>query len=246
MKFWSEIAQAKNAVVIHLIEVPESLSHLIGLTAFTSQDFCDPQGPLTKKEFWPEHWAILQQQKFSKNDLSLSPAPGFRYLIYKIEPEAKALILGGGHVGQALAQVLLFLDYEILIFDDREEFATYCPRYPDEKKPDKFRALCAPFSELLPLVQKENFAAVVIVTRGHFSDLSVLRQLLTLEQIPPYLGMIGSRKRAAECLNLLAREGFPPEILAKIHSPIGLPIAAETPEEIAISIAGQMILEKRQ
>lgn len=80
---------------------------------------------------------------------------------------------------------------------------------------------------------------VVIVTRGHIFDKVVLAQ--ALRQQVSYLGMIGSRRKRTMIYNALIKDGFPPESLATIHSPIGLDIGAETPEEIAIAIVAELI-----
>jgi xanthine dehydrogenase accessory factor len=80
---------------------------------------------------------------------------------------------------------------------------------------------------------------VVIVTRGHGGDQAILRQVL--RRRPGYIGMIGSRRKRGLIFEQLAREGFTPDDLSQVHCPIGLPVGAETPEEIAVSIAAELI-----
>ena len=86
---------------------------------------------------------------------------------------------------------------------------------------------------------------VVLVTRGHKYDYDCIPELLELEASPAYLGMIGSRRRVRAAFEALAADGVDPEHLKHVHAPIGLDIGAETPEEIALAIAAEIVAVRR-
>lgn len=145
----------------------------------------------------------------------------------------RALIFGGGHVSRALVPILASIGFPVYVFEDREEFADIA-RFPAASG----TKLCRldSFSEDFE-VNPEDFA--VIVTRGHQMDYEVLRQVLSTRAA--YIGMIGSRAKVAATRDRLTADGFNQADLARVSAPIGLPIGAETPEEIAVSIAAEMI-----
>ncbi|MGH7507610.1 MAG: XdhC family protein, partial [Longimicrobiales bacterium] len=86
---------------------------------------------------------------------------------------------------------------------------------------------------------------VALVTRGHRFDFDCLRRLLEAGEVPRYIGMIGSRRRVRAAFRALLTAGFPRNVLAKVRAPIGVEIGAETPEEIAVSIAAELIAVRR-
>lgn len=141
-------------------------------------------------------------------------------------------IFGGGHVGLALAKVLAFLGWPAMILDDRSEFS----------EPERFHgAECVTLSDFqhIPQLSVRPEDSIVIVTRGHLGDLDVLRW--AIREKADYIGMIGSKRKRDMLFQTLCSEGVPQTLLAKVYSPIGLDIGAETPEEIAISIVAEMI-----
>lgn len=148
--------------------------------------------------------------------------------------ESKAIIFGGGHIGQALEPILRNIGFRTFVVDDREEYANR-ERFPYATEIEVIENFQDPYSR----IETDEDSYVVIVTRGHMGDYEVLRE--TLKRKTGYMGMIGSKGKVANTFEMLLTEGFSQEDLAKIYSPIGLKIGAETPEEIAISIAGEMI-----
>lgn len=150
----------------------------------------------------------------------------------------RALIFGGGHVSSALSPILSSVGFSVFIFEDRAEFADIA-RFPGASG----AALCR-MDDFLGDVRivPEDFA--VIVTRGHQSDYEVLRQVLSTQAA--YIGMIGSRAKVAATKERLFQDGFDWDDLARVYAPIGLAIGAETPEEIAVSIAAEMIKRRSQ
>ncbi|MGI8925969.1 MAG: XdhC family protein [Tepidiformaceae bacterium] len=154
-----------------------------------------------------------------------------------VEAKPVFLVVGGGHIGRALAQLAAMLNFHVAVLDDRAEYADPA-RFPEADeviKEDYELAL-----DRFPIGPNTS---VVMVTRGHRQDEVALRH--SLGRGAGYIGMIGSRRRTSTVLEHLREEGFDPEELAKVRTPIGLDIGAETPEEIAISIMGEVILLRR-
>lgn len=149
--------------------------------------------------------------------------------------EAGAVIFGGGHISVALAEMLGLVGFAVAVVDDRPEFANKA-RFPKAQA-----VICKDFRAAIAGgdVAIDSQTAVIIVTRGHRHDLDCLRG--TLGSSAKYLGMIGSRRRVAGILSLLAEEGVDPEALGRLHAPIGLDIGAATPAEIAVSIVAEII-----
>lgn len=145
-----------------------------------------------------------------------------------------AYIFGAGHVGLALEPVLRYVNFQTVVLDDREDYANR-ERFPqaDEVK------VISDFQHAFEGLELNNNSYIVIVTRGHAGDYDVLKD--ALKQPSAYVGMIGSKRKNAVLFDKLREEGYSEEDIARIHAPIGLPIQAETPEEIAISITAEMI-----
>ena len=165
------------------------------------------------------------------------PAAQAELFVYPYAAPPRLIILGGGHVGAALNRLATELDFEVVVIDDRPEFASALAH------PQADRLICAPFEEALEKINPGAGDYIVIVTRGHRHDLGCLKKVLTCNTA--YTGMIGSRKRVAAQMALLKEEGFSPELLQTVHAPIGLDIGAVTEPEIAISILAQIIKTRR-
>jgi xanthine dehydrogenase accessory factor len=150
----------------------------------------------------------------------------------------RALIFGGGHVSRALVPILASIGFPVYVFEDREEFADSA-RFPAAAG----TKLCQmeSFLEEFEIVPEDY---VAIMTRGHQKDYEVLRQVLGTQAA--YIGMIGSRAKVAATKDRLTADGFTQGDLARVSAPIGLAIGAETPEEIAVSIAAEMIQRRSQ
>lgn len=161
----------------------------------------------------------------------------YRVMIEVSEPAATLLVVGGGHIGQALAALGVLTGFSVVVLDDRPEFAS------PERFPGAERVICGDFEEELRRFPITPSTYVVVVTRGHREDEASLRQVLTSPAA--YVGMIGSRRRSAAVLRHLAEQGYPREALERVHTPIGLDIGAETPEEIAVSIMAEIIQARR-
>ncbi len=154
-----------------------------------------------------------------------------------VEAKPVFLVVGAGHIGKSLAQLADFLDFHVAVLDDREDFAN------SERIPEADQILCEDFEEALEKFPIDANTYITMVTRGHKQDELSLRKCLG--RGAAYLGMIGSRRRTSTVLAHLKEEGFDPEELSRVRTPIGLNIGAETPEEIAISIMAEVIMLRR-
>ncbi|MBC2710744.1 MAG: XdhC family protein [Desulfosarcina sp.] len=154
-----------------------------------------------------------------------------------VEPtqrQCTAYLFGAGHVAQSTAAIAATVGFRVSVSDDREEYANQA-RFPDTHEILVLENFEHAFSDLF--VREEDF--IVILTRGHLYDKTVLAQALKTNA--GYIGMIGSRKKRNAIYGALLKEGFFQADIDRVHSPIGLSIGAEAPEEIAVSIVAEMI-----
>ena len=154
-------------------------------------------------------------------------------LVEPLHGGSPLFIFGGGHCGTALSWLASWVEFEVTVYDNREEWAS------KEKHPRATRTVCAPYDAIASHLSIPAGAYAVIMTHGHQSDGLVLRQLLL--QPLRYVGLIGSGKKVRGLFGEIAKEGTAPERLKAIHAPVGFPINSHTPEEIAVSIVGQLI-----
>ena len=164
---------------------------------------------------------------------------GVELYVERIEPPAELVIVGAGHIAQPLASIGKLLGYRVTVLDDRPDFARR------ERFPDADRVIVADFSEPFAAVPIRARTRLVLVTRGHRYDYDCLRALAAVGAEPAYIGMIGSRRRVRAAFEQLAREGFDATWLTRVHAPIGLHLGGETPAEIAVAIAAEMILAEK-
>ena len=147
-------------------------------------------------------------------------------------------IFGGGHIAVPLAQFAKALEFAVVVVDDRSEFANK-DRFPlaEEVK-------VGDFTQVTKSIDFHETDCVVIITHGHEHDEVVLRECLSKNKLPGYLGMIGSKEKIAATFTHLKKQGVSNELLAKVNTPIGLDIGARTPAEIALSITAEIIAHR--
>jgi len=156
-----------------------------------------------------------------------------------VVPVPQLIIAGAGHVGKALSHLAKLLGFEVTVWDDRPEFAS------KTNLPDADKILCGSLDEKLGnlLIERDSF--IVIVTRGHKNDADVLRKFIGSDA--GYIGMIGSRKKIIQVReSFLGNAWATPEQWNKIYTPIGLEIGSKTVQEIALSIAAQLVNVRNQ
>ena len=144
-------------------------------------------------------------------------------------------VFGAGHVGTALVPLAASIGYEVAVYDDRPEAAD------PARLPSATSVSCGSFADLAAEAKIGSHDAVVVLTHGHAADETVLLAVLAREARPAYVGCIGSRRKAVLARARLEAAGIPAERVASVHLPIGENILAVTPQEIAVSIAAQLI-----
>lgn len=152
-------------------------------------------------------------------------------------PPATIFIIGCGHVGLAVAQLASWLGFRVAVSDDREELAT------PEHVPEADLYFPGALTRALKSFKFTDSTFVVAVTRNVTVDRESLP--LLLKTPAPYIGVIGSRRRWEETRRLMLEDGLGQDQLARFHSPIGLDIEAETPQEIAVSIMAEILMVYR-
>ena len=163
----------------------------------------------------------------------------FQYFDPQAEPLTRAgyaYIFGGGHVGAALVPVLASVDFRVVVYDNRPGFAT------PEHYPQAERVILGDYLDIGAHLTLTENDYVCIMTPGHQADREVLLQ--AMRSPATYIGCIGSRHKIASTNEYLMENGIPEAELARIHAPIGLDILGQTPAEIAVSIAAEMILHR--
>ena len=158
---------------------------------------------------------------------------------YYVEPLTTAgtvYLFGGGHVGQALVPFLVMTGFRVVVFDSRPHAAV------PERFPGAFRVILGDYARIGDFVTLTADDYAVIMTPGHQSDRLLLSQVLRTPVT--YVGCIGSRHKVAKTRELLLADGIPDADIHRIHSPIGLPIGGETPQEVALSVAAELVAHR--
>jgi xanthine dehydrogenase accessory factor len=165
---------------------------------------------------------------------SLMPG-GVEVFLEVRRPVLDLVIVGAGHIARPMSRMGSMLGFRVWVLDDRPDFATR------ERFPDADHLIRADFSDPFRDVPIHNRSHVLLITRGHRYDYDCLVRILGMDPLPAYIGMIGSRRRVRATFVQLLDEGIPRALLSRINAPVGLDIGAETPEEIAIAVAAELV-----
>ena len=161
---------------------------------------------------------------------------GIRIYRERIGGRKKLYICGGGHVSMPIIRIGKMIGFTVTVLEDRPKFAD------NARAAGADRVFCEPFGDGLARITGDEDSWFVIVTRGHRYDTECLECILRKRHA--YVGMMGSRRRVAIVKDQLHQKGVSRELLDSVHTPIGLKIGAETPEEIAVSIMAEIIQVK--
>jgi xanthine dehydrogenase accessory factor len=154
-------------------------------------------------------------------------------------PPSNLIIAGAGHIGRSLAHLGKLLDFDVTVVDDRIEYAN------SENIPDADRFIVEDIGKALEVIKKDHSAFIVIVTRGHNDDAKALKPCINSDAA--YIGMIGSRTKIEQMHREFVANGWTTEEGWKaVHAPIGLEINSQTVEEIAVSIAAELVLTRNR
>ena len=194
-----------------------------------------------------EAWIAISDGKPRKLNYSMTdPARGdpgvcggqVEVFVEPILPPEKIIIIGGGHVGKAVAHLAKWLGFRVAVSDDRAEFCSA------EMNPDADEFYPVAMADLPKHVNINRQTYLILTTRGVATDVPGLPALL--DSRAAYIGVIGSRRRWTMTVNGLKEAGVDEQKIAKIHSPIGLELQAETPQEIAVSILAEILMLRNQ
>lgn len=147
------------------------------------------------------------------------------------------VVAGAGHIAVPLARLAALLDFDVIVIDDRVEYANL-DRFPDAQT-----IIVGPYRESIAGVQLGSHSYVVLVTRGHVHDQACLEVALGADVA--YIGMIGSKRRVRTVMAHALERGYDLDRLRAVHAPVGLDIGAVTPAEIAVAIAAEIVNVRR-
>lgn len=179
--------------------------------------------------------------KFSHNltetgDLGMVCGGSASGYIKLFRPKHKLVIVGAGHIGKALFEVASTLDFDIIVMDDRKEYAN------SQNYPGAYEIIVDDYEKSLEELKTDKSTHIVIVTRGHKHDKIALKKLLNKKS--GYIGMIGSQRKVKTTLDELSKDERFKDSLYKLYAPIGLDIGSNLPKEIALSIMCEIVLVK--
>lgn len=185
----------------------------------------------------PRLQALVHEQAVQTPYMSVVAADDVIIVVEAMAIIKTAYLFGAGHVAACTAHFAARVGFRVVVLDDRVEFANA------QRFADAHQILVVPdFSRAFDEIQVDADAFVIIVTRGHIHDHTVLARALATDAA--YIGMIGSRRKRDAIYEALLSQGFTRKELQRVHSPIGISIDAETPEEIGVSIVAEMIRER--
>ena len=204
-------------------------------------------GGCVEAEVWAAAKEVIRTETPRKMVFNLNHEPGYdnglicggtlEIFVEPILPQPMLYIFGGGHVSIALGQAAHSAGFVVGVVDDREAFAN-AQRFPMAQE------IYTSFEEAYEKIRPSASTYLVIVTRGHKDDMNVLRW--AVGTAARYIGMIGSKRKAIAVYRALEKEGIPSEKFDRVFAPVGLDIGAMTPEEIAVSIAAELIGVRRR
>lgn len=180
-----------------------------------------------------EAWELLPAAQEKAGHCRIQELDGKTYYAEEFCYDGKVYLFGGGHLAQELVPVLHHLDFCCIVLDDREEYVN--PALFPEAEQTKL----VDFTKLDEVLSIQKNDYLVIVTRGHRCDADA--EAFALRTDASYIGVVGSRRKTKYVRDKLEAQGFTKEQLDSVYAPIGIEIGSETPAEIAISIAAQLI-----
>jgi len=181
--------------------------------------------------------ALAQEAINGKTPGLVEITPGIQVFFDLILPELKLIVCGAGHIAIPLSRFARDVGFRVTVLDDRDDFA-HRARFPG------CDVIAADFAVTLRDLNLNHSTFVVVITRGHEHDADCLMEILKKETA--YIGLIGSRRRVRFVLEMLEKQGIAKKRLQQVFTPIGTPIGAESPEEIALSIIAELVCVRRK
>jgi xanthine dehydrogenase accessory factor len=197
----------------------------------------DHKGQASNTQAGEDLLAAVKQIRSSTSAATLIEHQGREYLISYFAVGGNLFLVGAGHVAACTAEAAARVGFRVIVLDDRSEFAN-TKRFP---LADEIKVLPS-FADCFKDYEIDEDCYLVLVTRGHLHDMEVLDQ--ALQTGAGYIGMIGSRKKRNAIYTRLMDKGVTESQLEQVRCPIGMSIDADTPEEIAVSIVGELIYQR--
>jgi xanthine dehydrogenase accessory factor len=204
-------------------------------------------GGCVEAEVWNAAREVLETEKPKRLSFNLGQDAAYdnglicggqlEVFVEPVLPVPYAFIFGGGHISKSLSKVATLAGFATVVVDDRESFANR------ERFPEAVEVHAGEYEEVFPQLAINETSYLIVVTRGHRDDMRVLR--LAAATPARYIAMIGSKRKVLNVIRELEKEGIPRAAFEKIHAPMGLDIGAISPEEIAVSVAAEMIAVRR-
>jgi len=204
-------------------------------------------GGCVEAEVWAAAREVMEDEKARKLTFNLNADPRYdvgltcggtlEIFVEPILANPVCYVCGAGHVGHFVSKIASMAGFATIIVDDRAQYASR------ERFPEAASVHADEWEKSFAQLDPNEFAYIVIATRGHKDDMRVLRWAVSTRA--RYVGLIGSQRKVLEIFKALEEEGVAREKLERIHAPIGLEIGALTPEEIAVSIVAEMIAVRR-
>jgi xanthine dehydrogenase accessory factor len=171
--------------------------------------------------------------RYELEDLGMACGGGMSIFLEPLVSNPDLIIFGAGHIGSALSKIGGLLGFSTTVVDSRQEFANR------ERLPWADTVIAEDYQKTLQELTLTDTSYIIILTHRHANDFEILEHCIKQQFF--YLGMIGSRKKVATALQQLREKGVGEESIKRIYAPIGITIGAETPEEIAVAIAAQLV-----
>jgi len=253
MQLYEEIArlqkQRKTAALVTVIRVSGSAPRQAGSKMLVEEDSTihgtigggAVEALVIKEALAAMHSAktqIIQHDLYDKNRVDTGMVCGgkMEFFIEPLSAAERMIIFGAGHIAFYLARMADLMEFDYMVIDDRPEFCN------KERFPKALALVVQPAPQALKNFKTTSSDFMIIITRDHNTDYAILRHILNKKT--RYVGLIGSKAKRKEIYaKLTADHGFSEKDLERIHSPIGLKIGAETPQEIALSIMAEVIKE---
>lgn len=205
-------------------------------------------GGCVEAEVWQAAREVMESERPRTLTFNLNQDPKYdtglvcggtlEIFVEPILPPANLYIFGAGHIAASLYKVARIAGFDVTVVDDREAYANR------ERFPEAEQVIAEDFDKAAARLAPSEFSYIVIVTRGHRDDMRMLRWAV---QTPArYIGMIGSKRKTIAIFKQLQEEGLAAHLFDRVHAPVGLDIGAITPEEIAVSIAAELIAKRRK
>ena len=245
MDIFKEIVSLKSegipAVVTTVVEVEGSAPGKPGARMIVKKDGTTVGtigGGAIEKRITEEALTMMQSRgtrllKYELKDIGMVCGGGMSVFLEPLVDAHPLIIFGAGHIGAALSKIGAMLGFTTVVVDNRPEFAS------EEKLPWADRVIAGDYQKALHDLSFSDTTYVVILTHRHAHDFEILEYCI--EQPFSYLGMIGSRKKVGKAFDQLREKGVTEADIKRIHAPIGLDIGAESPEELAVAIAAQLV-----